>query len=204
MLAAADEETAPEVISVTALLANSIFIWLFLVGVPVFATRVKGNGLVADLGLRVRPVDGLAFVVGVVLQAIVVPLLYWPLLPLFDRTSDDVESEARRLVDGTHGAGVALLVLIVCVGAPFAEELFFRGLTQRAVLKRWGRPAVAVALSSLVFGVSHLQGLQLPALLVFAVVAGALAQRTGRLGTSILCHAGFNAWTLFVLLVLDR
>jgi membrane protease YdiL (CAAX protease family) len=190
-------------ITIAALLAASAFGWLFLVGVPVFATRLKGRGPVHDLGLRFRPVDLAAFPLGVVLQALIVPGLYWPILRLLDQTTDDVSAEARELTDAATGGGIALLVLVVCVGAPFAEELFYRGLLLRSVEKRWTLGA-AVAAATVVFAVAHFQGIQLPALLLFGLVASLLAARTGRLGPSILCHAGFNAWTVFHLLVIDR
>jgi membrane protease YdiL (CAAX protease family) len=35
---------------------------------------------------------------------------------------------------------------------------------------------------------------------LFGLVAGYLAMRTGRLGMSVLAHAGFNATTVFLLL----
>lgn len=189
--------------TLSALVLASIFLWVFIVGVPVVATRLKGNGLQRDLGLRFEWRDLAAFPLGVLLQALVVPLLYWPILRLLDQTPDDVGNEARELTDAASGGGIAVLVVVVCIGAPFAEELFYRGLLLRAVEKRWTL-VVAVAASTIVFGVAHFQGIQLPALLLFGLVAGLLAARTGRLGPAILCHVGFNAWTLFQLLVLDR
>lgn len=189
-------------VTIGTLVANSVLLWIFLVGVPLFATRVKGNGPVADLGLRFRASDAYAFGLGVALQAIVVPLLYWPLFRLTDLTSDDVAEDARELVDAASGAGILVLVLVVCIGAPFAEELFFRGLLLRSLDKRWG-VGVALVASTVLFGASHFQGIQFPALVVFGAVAGVLAVRSGRLGPAIACHAGFNAWTVFQLLVLD-
>lgn len=198
LLAASDGGDDAE-LTVGGLVANSLILWAFLIGVPVIATRLKGNGPVHDLGLRLRPVDLLGFPLGVVLQAVVIPLLYWPLLEILDRPSDDVSNEAQKLVDSASGAGVLVLVLVVCVGAPFAEELFFRGLFLRAVEKRWALTA-AVVVTTVLFGLTHFQGIQLPALLVFGAVAGVLAARTGRLGAPILCHIGFNAWTVLLLL----
>jgi membrane protease YdiL (CAAX protease family) len=59
----------------------------------------------------------------------------------------------------------------------------------------------AVAVSSVIFGLSHiLQFVQLPALIAFGLVAAYLAERTDRLGPSIWAHVGFNATTVFVLL----
>jgi membrane protease YdiL (CAAX protease family) len=202
LAALGSSESGDTEITLGALVVGSVFGWMFLAGVPVVATQLKGRGVVRDLGLRFRPVDLAAFPLGVALQALAVPLLYWPILRLLDKTPDDVASEARELTDAVSGAGILVLVLIVCVGAPVAEELFYRGLVLRSVEKRWNL-AAGVAASTVLFGVAHLQALQLPALLLFGLVAGLLVARTGRLGTSILCHAGFNAFTLFALLVLD-
>jgi len=195
----ADDDTA---VTIGALLVSSLILWCFIVGVPLVATTRKGGGPVRDLGLRFERTDVLALPLGVVLQAVVVPLLYWPLLDLLGRTSGDVENEARELVDAASGPGILVLILVVGVGAPVAEELFYRGLLLRSVEKRWSLAAGIVA-STAVFGVAHLQGIQLPALLVFGLVAGLLTARTGRLGPAILCHVGFNGWTLVYMLVLD-
>ena len=188
--------------TIAGLVVGSLFLWAFLIGVPLVATSRKGGGPARDLGLRFRWIDLAAFPLGCALQALVIPALYWPILEILDRSDGDVENEARELVDAASGPGVLALVLVVAVGAPFAEELFYRGLLLRAVEKRWTLAAGAVA-ATVVFALAHLQGIQLPALLLFGAVATYLAARTGRLGPSILCHVGFNAWTLFLLLVVD-
>jgi len=189
--------------SMGALVAGAVFYWVFFLGVPALATRYKGNGLVTDLGLRPRRWDlPVGFVVGVFAQAVLVPLLYLPMFWLFPSLDDnDVTSDAKNLTDSAHGLGVLVLIVVVAVGAPIVEEIFFRGLLLRAVDRRAGQ-YIALVVSSVVFGLSHLEGIELPALIMFGLIAGYLAQRTGRLGASIGAHVGFNSWTLFVLLVL--
>ena len=93
-----------------------------------------------------------------------------------------------------------LLVLIVGVGAPIIEEIFYRGLCQGALLKRGMHPAVAILITAVVFGLSHGELLQLPALVLFGAVAGWLAHRTGRLGPGIAAHVAFNMVTVIALL----
>lgn len=177
-------------------------LWLGLAGMPLYAAAVKGRGLVTDFGLRMRAMDAPAgFAIGVVTQAVLVPLLYVPILWFIDDA--DVAEEARSLTDRAHGPGVVLLVLIVVVGAPIVEELFYRGLLLRALERRVRAPVAAVA-SAALFGAVHFQLLQLPALVMFGLVLAVLAQRTGRLGPCMWAHAGFNAYTVFSLLVLDR
>jgi uncharacterized protein len=166
-------------------------LWACLLGVPIVATITKGNGPVRDLGLRVKAIDvpvGLA--IGVAAQLVLVPLVYWPILHLIG--NQDVSEAARKLTDrATDPLSIVMLLLIVGVGAPVAEEIFFRGLTQHALLRRWGT-WIALVGTALFFAFTHFEPLQSPALFVFGLVLGAMVLATGRLGTSIFAHLGFN------------
>lgn len=167
-------------------------LWAGYLTMPLVAARRKGNGVVADFGLRVRPWDvPVGLVIGVLTQLVLVPLVY---LPIFQIIGDrDVSADARALTDRAEDPfGVVLLVLIVVIGAPIVEELFFRGLLLRSAERKWGK-FWAVAVSSLVFGAVHLQPLQFPALVAVGVVFALLTLRTGRLGPAIFAHVGFNA-----------
>jgi hypothetical protein len=170
--------------------------------VPYLVSRAKGNGLVADFGLRARWEDvWKGGVPGVLAQIVVLPLLYWPLLELLDKSTKDLEGPARSLSDRVDGAtGVILLILIVGVLAPVFEELFYRGLVQRALLKRGLSPAVAIGLTALFFGATHFQLLQLPGLVVAGALFGILAYRFDRLGPAIAAHVTFNMVTVVALL----
>ena len=180
---------APMPLWLTAVL--QIPLWAGLLGVPLWATTVKGNGPVRDLGLRFRWFDvpvGLA--IGAVAQFVLVPLIYWPLFKLIGH--QDVSAAARQLTDrATDPVGIFLLFVIVGVGAPVAEEIFFRGLTQRSLDRRWGA-GVAVVGTAVFFALTHFEVLQFPALLAFGLMLGLIARRTGRLGMSISAHVGFN------------
>ena len=175
-------------------------LWLGLLGVPLLATRFRGNGPRRDLGLRSTLADvpiGLA--IGVVCQLVLVPLVTLPIFIFTDTDQEALEAPARELTDKAEGPGVLILVLVVVVAAPLAEEVFFRGMLQRTLARRlpiW--PAMLI--TSVLFGVSHFQALQLPALAAFGLVLSVLAHRTGRLGRSIWAHVGFNATTVVALL----
>jgi len=187
-------------LSVVALAQLGLALAFF--GVPYVVTRLKGNGLVADLGLRARWRDAWqGGVAGAFLQVPVLPLLYWPLLEILDKTASDLEGPAESLTDRAHGAiGIALLVLIVGVLAPVFEEIFYRGLVQRALLKRGLPPFAAIGITAVVFGATHFQLLQLPGLVFAGAVFGVLAHRSGRLGPAIAAHVAFNMVTVVALL----
>jgi membrane protease YdiL (CAAX protease family) len=201
---AATDRTLDEVddLPLSLVLLSQAGLWVGLFGVPWFVTRTKGGGLIADLDLRARWRDlWVGGSLGTVLQLAVLPLLYWPLLELLDKTSTDLEEPARELTDRADGAiGVILLVLIVGIGAPIVEEVFYRGLLLGSLRKRGVPTGASVVLTALVFGLSHFELLQLPALVLFGVVAGALAVRYDRLGPAIAAHVGFNMVTVIALL----
>jgi membrane protease YdiL (CAAX protease family) len=166
-------------------------LWVCLLGVPIVATITKGNGPVRDIGLRFRPIDvPVGVIIGVASQLVLVPLIYWPILRLIgDR---DVSAAARQLTDrATDPLSIVMLFLIVGIGAPIAEEVFFRGLTQHALTRRWGL-WVALFGTAAFFALTHFEPLQLPALFAFGLLLGAAVFATGRLGTSICAHLGFN------------
>jgi membrane protease YdiL (CAAX protease family) len=172
-------------------------LWGGLLGVPLVVSRLKGNGPVSDYGFRSEGWDpAVGFIWGLVTQAVLIPLLYLPIFWLSDLNSDELQEPARGLTDrATDPVGVVLLVLIVGIGAPIVEEIFYRGLLQRSLERRIG-PWPAIFVGAVLFGASHFQGPQLPALVLFGVVLGLLAQRTGRLGAPIAAHMVFNLTTV--------
>jgi len=103
-------------------------------------------------------------------------------------------------------------VLVAGIGAPIAEEIFFRGIFQSALIQRfWGfvaqwpadarrRPPVAqrwgaMAVTSLLFCSVHNLD-HFPILFVLSLGLGYVYERTGNLWASIFLHAGFNGITL--------
>jgi membrane protease YdiL (CAAX protease family) len=83
------------------------------------------------------------------------------------------------------------LFLTVAVLAPFFEELMMRGVLMGWLRTRKG-PALALAVSALVFGAIHLQPLALPTLSLLGAAFGLGVQRSGDLRTSMLAHGLWN------------
>ena len=76
-----------------------------------------------------------------------------------------------------------------------SEELFFRGVVERACLNRWSSPALAIAISAVLYGASHLWYRGFPnwreALVTAAlgIPCGIAYQRTGSVRTPMVTHA---------------
>jgi hypothetical protein len=195
--------TVKEVVPTISLALTAILqvpLWTGYLGAPILAARRKGNGVVRDFGLRMRWYDlPMGAAAGLATQLLVVPLIYLPLSNVID--VDALSDSARELTGKADDPmGVVLLVLIVVVGAPIVEELFFRGLLMRSIENRFG-VVVGVLASSLLFGAIHVQPLQLPALAAFGLVAALLTVTTGRLGPAIWAHVAFNGIATAVLVI---
>jgi membrane protease YdiL (CAAX protease family) len=199
LVAAGHAETDADELPLTLIALIQVPLWVGYLGAPLWAAARKGARLVEDFGLRVTWADvPLGLVAGALTQLLLIPILYLPIFWVFG--DQDLSAEARELTDRADSPlGVVLLIVIVVIGAPIIEELFFRGLFLRALERRWNTP-VAVIVSSAVFGLVHLQLLQLPALILFGAVAAFLAVRTGRLGAPIFAHVAFNAIAVATLL----
>lgn len=178
-------------------------LWVGLVGAPLLARR-RGLDWVRDLGWGMNGFDvwfGLAL--GVATQFALVPL-YELVFLVFGEL--DVSGPARSLVAAVDSPlDLVALVLMTVIAAPVAEEICYRGLLYRGIRDLEAGPKgtgvfIATVASSLVFAISHVQLVQLPGLFVFGVVAAIVTERTGRLGTAIWTHVGFNLTTVVLLL----
>jgi uncharacterized protein len=178
-------------------------LWLAFVAVTMFVSREWGTGRFRnDYGFRFRSLDLIGLPIGVMLQVIFVPTLYWVLRPILD--SSTLNDPAKAITDkGRSGVGVVLLVVLLVLGAPIVEELFFRGMVLRS-FQAAHHDSLALVASAVMFAAAHFQPLQFPGLVLFGLVVGFAAQRTQRLGLGIAIHMGFNATAVVNLLWLKR
>ena len=186
----------------TILLINVVV----FVGVPVLTSRRKGSGsLSRDYGLSLERRDvpfGLAGgFVAIVFGATAAGICTWILGAEVDTSSrySAVAGTEQRLV----------LHLVVGLLVPVAEELFFRGLLLRSLLRRNG-PILSLAASTALFALLHVVGagelgaFQVAALAstaVFGLVFGGLTLGTDRrLGAAIVAHVAVNQTALLLAL----
>lgn len=159
-------------------------------------SRTKGVGsLRSDFGLRIRPSDWWWGLVGMGIS-IGSGLLLVPVQRLLDESPSQ---EVVRIIDRSGGAAAIAGALAVAIAAPIGEELLFRGALLRSLQRRF-RPAVAIAITSVVFAAVHplldpSAVLALVPLLVLSVCCGIVAVRGGDLSRSIWLHVGFNTIT---------
>ncbi len=179
------------VATLVLLVAQDVGVMAWLLGVA----RRKGLGsLRDDFGLWFRTID-LAWVpIGIVVFGLASALV----LPISDLAGlDESSQDVVKTFERSSGAlEQVAFVLGVAVLTPIVEELLFRGVLLRALMRRT-TAAWSVVLSALTFALVHFlgdagTGYYVPAFLALGLVSGWAAVVTRRLGPSIALHAGFN------------
>lgn len=168
-------------------------------------SRTRGQGsLRADFGLEVRGHDLPWLLIGIGLQVGAAILL----LPLSVLGPDQAQGVVEGFEDARGDATIAVFAFAVVALAPVVEELLFRGLLLRALLRRTTAGA-AVLWSAGIFAGIHVvldpsvgSAQALPALVALGILSADQAVRTRSLSRSILLHAGFNLLTAVQILVL--
>lgn len=166
----------------------------YLAGMWVASQRGGSGDPIVDYGIAFAPIDAVGIGIGVLSQLVLIELVYLPLEAIWPDTftDDRLQENAKDLVDRAGGASALVLVLLIVVGAPVVEELFYRGLLQRSLAARFNDSVVLVGVAAL-FALVHFRPVEYPGLFAFGLVVGACALLTGRLGMAIVTHMAFNA-----------
>jgi hypothetical protein len=164
--------------------------WVWLAGVPLVASWVRGPGWRRSYGWvsRLRSLwwalgGGLATFV-VIVAAIAATTLV---------TGAEISATAADVALGLSDYPAAFLVflLLVAFGAPFVEELAFRGLLWGAMVKRGWSPWTATVVAGVLFGAFHGEPSRLFALALGGLALGVVRQYGG-LSASMGAHAVVN------------
>jgi len=141
------------------------------------------------------------FLAAAVIAGLLAPLL-GGLLTHWLAQNHPVPQDIRQLGgQASIGWRLPLALVAVAVG-PLVEETLFRGTLLSALMPRWGT-GWAVTLSSLLFALVHLPGLQfhlyaLPALTLLALTLAWLRLHSGSIWPPVLAHASNNLLAVIV------
>ncbi|MBX3012406.1 MAG: CPBP family intramembrane metalloprotease [Caldilineaceae bacterium] len=88
-----------------------------------------------------------------------------------------------------------LLLILIAVIAPIAEELFFRGMLYALLRERWSAP-IAILANGFLFAFIHFIPLLIPGLFLVGIVLAWVRERSGSLIPCMLVHALQNGIVL--------
>lgn len=192
---------------VVELVVSQLGLWSGFTGAIVIASRRYGTGHVfRDFGVRVRKHDvwlGLGFSLAARILGIVALL---PIVIAFRHYFEHAPSADGVLgVDQDDRAALITVAVIAAIGAPFIEELLFRGLILGSLRRLGGFWSVAI--QGVLFASVHMQVafgrtniLTFVAILAGGIVLGWCAHRYKRLGPGMWTHFFFNLLAVGILL----
>jgi uncharacterized protein len=195
MTAIASASVPPEWYVVTTLIG----LWIGFIGAPWLASWTQGTRhFFRDLGVRFRLIDLVGIAIGVGGQ-ILITIMYAP----FQHDIKNFNGPSQKLTGASHGVGFVIIAMATVLLAPAMEELFFRGLLLKALVRlmtklgaaggaRTAGVVLAVIVDGLLFGLAHGEWVQLAGLAAFGMILAAVSYRTGRLGMNMVAHATFN------------
>ncbi len=179
----------------TTLVDRSMLIAIlgYILGAVVLAALVRNeqNGDWTTLGLGRFDARELALGAG---YGLLLLAAFVPLGMLLNQGLFGLDPLVKLIVGGASGAGLILVALVVVIGAPLIEEIYFRGL----LYEKLGRRSVwlAVGVSTVLFSLAH-GALLIPAILLLGGGLG-LMRRSKTLWFTIGGHA---AWNLAITIV---
>ncbi len=162
------------------------------------------------VGLTVEPKDLRYLGLGILLQ-IASALLIAPLSRIVYPEGRPPQEIADAIADPAAPMAIKLgLFSAAVIFAPLTEEIMFRGILFKALIRR-GR-WLAFAVTAVVFTAVHVLGLDpgnmagsaavvLPPILVLGLVLAWITDRSGRLGPAIFLHSGWNMLAALILLI---
>lgn len=185
-------------------LVGEFGLWSGMTGAAVVVSRRFGTrSLSDDFGFRIGWKD-----IWPGLVALVAGLIVTNVIGLAFSGTRFAGSNTQLITGQKHdGLGFAIITVVVAIGAPFFEELFFRGVLRVALTARLGSHG-AVWGQAILFGLAHYQpgsGLGNVSIMVIVgslgVVLGYAARATKRLGPGMIAHGLYNL--VQVLLILN-
>lgn len=95
-------------------------------------------------------------------------------------------------------------ILSIAIMAPLVEELLFRGAIEGHLLQQGKKPWVAILISSLIFGIIHINPAQVPFAFAVGAVFGWLYYRTGSVVPGIIGHFINNSIATIQMMMLSK
>ena len=164
--------------------------WLGMGGYPWLISKLRGNGIVLDFGLRFNGRDiawgvlwgGAALLAASIIAAILAAIF------------GDFDSSAGELATSLNDYGVQRFLFAIGVGfgAPIVEELCYRGLLQTSLLKRGMSKWLSVVISAALFAAMHLEPIRFALLFAIGLILGAARIHRNNTTTAIVAHMTNN------------
>lgn len=186
-------------------IAGAVQLFAGLGILALFSREWAEKGFAHAVGFRIKVKDWWMFFAGFALQVVIVLAVVDPLIRLLNIDQPEQQQIAEIIAAASGAVGVVSLILVTTVLAPIIEEIIYRGVLLRAILRLGASDTAAIVVSAAIFASIHLVDPQaaivVPGLFVLGIVLALVTLRSGDLSRAILIHAGVNSLAAIALLV---
>ena len=120
--------------------------------------------------------------IGLSIPLIVAGMLFINLCSEFIGLPDLMQDTFRAMSRNVFG------IISIAIMAPLVEELLFRGAIQGYMLRKGMKPLHAILIASAIFGIVHMNPIQIPFAFAIGLIFGWLYYRTGSVVPGIIGH----------------
>ena len=120
--------------------------------------------------------------IGLSIPLIVAGMLFINLCSEFIGLPDLMQDTFRAMSRNVFG------IISIAIMAPLVEELLFRGAIQAYMLRKGMKPLHAILIASAIFGIVHMNPIQIPFAFAIGLIFGWLYYRTGSVVPGIIGH----------------
>ena len=120
--------------------------------------------------------------IGLSIPLIVAGMLFINLCSEFIGLPDLMQDTFRAMSRNVFG------IISIAIMAPLVEELLFRGAIQGYILRKGMKPLHAILIASAIFGIVHMNPIQIPFAFAIGLIFGWLYYRTGSVIPGIVGH----------------
>lgn len=178
------QTTNVTIISVTLIISSIITILLMIKPLNMFDFRRDFRPSGISIGLSVIAIIGA--IIGMLGTNFISSALDLPNL---------LEEQLEGMSNTLMGA------LAIAVVGPLAEEVVFRGAMMGYMLRNGVKPWIAILVSAFLFGVIHLNPVQVPFAMIVGVIFGVIYYRTGNIILTTIIHIINNSMATYLMSV---
>lgn len=138
------------------------------------------------------------------------PLLFIFALPFAEFTTSLIPTTGHPVLEGLYKSTIEAFEMMldykvagfitVCILAPILEEILFRGILLRGMLHQGINPAIAIVLSSFLFGMAHMNPWQFIGAGILGAIFAYVYYRTKSLWICIFLHSLNNTISFILML----
>lgn len=163
----------------------------FVFSVMRYSTPLGSLGFVATKGFR-------PYVYGIGMWLIgLTVLIFWSQILIWLNADSLLPPDTAQQAIEEAGGNILITVLLVGIGGPIAEEIFFRGFVLTGLLKRFG-VGRALLISSLLFGLFHIDPGAIVPTFALGLILGWVYLKTGSIWPAMFVHGLHNTFAVLV------